>query len=71
MTDLTTGAYLGSQARIGGNSGRLHETWMVLSEFVPSSVADILSFVIRGFKEICRVSILEGRLRALESTLST
>lgn len=68
--DLTGGTDLCRRISICGDYGCLCEACSVFNESGSSSMADLLSLVIRGVEEMSRSSILEGRIRTLESTLS-
>lgn len=65
MAGMTEGDDLSNWYSIWGEYDCLHETRFVLSEFVISSVADLLLLKIYGVEAMSRVSILEGHVGAL------
>lgn len=62
---------MGSRACIRDNFGLLRETCAVVSESVPSSIADLLSLAIHNVEAKSQAYILVMRVGALESTLLT
>lgn len=71
LADLTRGPELSSRTSIRGAYGRLCEACSVVDKSVPSWVADLLSLAICGVEVVSRASILEVRIGALKSTLSS
>lgn len=61
----------GSRASIRGDYVRFREECSVVCQFFPSSVVDLLSLMISVVEAMSRASIMEVRVRALESTLSS
>lgn len=57
LSDLTGGAYLGSQASILVNYGRPYEACSVVGESVLTSVADLIELAIRGMQAMSRKCI--------------
>lgn len=71
LPDLTVNSNLESQTIILDHYERLSKACLVVSLFVPSWAADILSLSTRCVNEASRMSILEGCVDTLGSTLST
>lgn len=67
LAEWTGGPYFSSRASIPMDYGRVGGECSVVSESVPSSVADMFQLNIRGVEAIIRAYILDVRVGAPES----